>query len=1493
MTTYNGKSHYSTLGKEPFTKKEPLSYIYHKSVEKLYQLHRDRVTYVEPKVDDHMYIPDFMNNKQFKLKAKEFEELQLMKHNEVIYGRISKVENQESRIQKDAREHMKRIDVVKEYDSKLKADYRRRVADKIERENVYFHQRITRTQPFYSRKKFQEDYKHHELFKRGRRSMPCAGHILQCDKRTAAKLLKPILSISGPMSPQPSVFSRAGGGLSPGGSLTQGSLTKSLSQFPSVDSSTETFLLPLPRVLGPIKSNDRADNGIAGKQFDSFQSLGNEEDEYGSFSAVELEHKPVVSVSEEKFESTHIRLFSRTVPLPLDSGHCSLRVYASSLYDEHLYIRAVTVADPPQILAYRMLTIDQAYDISRNAKQKEHNTEDFHNLRNRLTTMFAEADLENRGYLTYGEFEDLMQKIDIGISAQELRFVIQEADENENGFVDYTEFIPLAVDMILSFHARQRAMENQKALEVSIDDEVLHQLSKGHVDRNAALAYDKIRAADQRNTGTIRPAELRRILKSLAAVNAEGLSDNEITIIISTLKKDPFGKIIYANFQETVRQVCFGQLKNMIIQSQGSDLQQYLMDIFKAEEMKILQEESDMVNAVATGYLPFRNIITLMSGSTRLSLSRLQVMVIASSAEIEDGLVNYWKFVPAAAKTIELMFQPHILKQRAELIETTDLSPTHLLNGSTPEEFLRRLKTLFTSYDLGKTGELNPRQFRAIMDSMELQLTPGEIMALMSSADTDNSGGINFEEFAEFCMNNLLHLEREKHLRLLQEAMNQSSNGDAASESLETAAMEDHLRNIFKLADHDGSGSLSYEELEVVFQSVNIHMSPFQLQVLISEMDANNDGTVSYDEFVPALADLLQAYKAKQHAVEEKRKREEWAAQKAEEASQDWLIDVRKSVKFLFDKLSLINDTIEDMISKRNAVMEVLRHPNAGLNRTEANLLLAKLYPSKDAALESSDSMSEASRARKLILQSGSDAQPLLNLETLISEIRRTTIMRGFLEALPASTIAEHLMYMFTLEAQQIKESRGASAADEDTEAVVSLPISAVFAVLEKNTQVRLNRTQILGILSWADCFEEGSQTEVNCKRFSTYAADVIVKLNDPAQMLKRANIAKTTNFDNETILNGATQQEIDDYFFTAFSTLARKKEIIDENDVSEVMKNVPKIQLSDREAVALSASVPMHADMGYDWRQFIPCAYFATLELCRERMIARRVTLLGASEMNSQDRSALQKIAENISKAVTLRRTRGKLYIVLPIDDPAKLKRSSLLVVNDKKKLVKSHSNTGPEDESANLKGKSFNRTISRNESMKKGEMSELSAADEEYENDADEQNGNDSYDEEYVKEEFDDQSEDKDLGILNGRTKAYSRTHATSLPEAYDIVRVGKKLRVISINYAGQSVDHEMSAHLGEGGDRVKGESIYFLIKFMENDPLMCPDATPLKIIATSVDGSIKFEIPIQIKLPSIGMVDGEAAKQFARNLVNKLYVEKLRNKMQLKVYDKKESI
>ena len=44
--------------------------------------------------------------------------------------------------------------------------------------------------------------------------------------------------------------------------------------------------------------------------------------------------------------------------------------------------------------------------------------------------------------------------MDLGISHRELRLLITEADIDESGVVEYAEFVPLAVDMIMSFKAK-------------------------------------------------------------------------------------------------------------------------------------------------------------------------------------------------------------------------------------------------------------------------------------------------------------------------------------------------------------------------------------------------------------------------------------------------------------------------------------------------------------------------------------------------------------------------------------------------------------------------------------------------------------------------------------------------------------------------------------------------------------------------------------------------------------------------------------------------------------------------------------------------------------------------------------------------------------------------------------------------------------------------------------------------------------------------------
>ena len=75
-----------------------------------------------------------------------------------------------------------------------------------------------------------------------------------------------------------------------------------------------------------------------------------------------------------------------------------------------------------------------------------------------------------------------------------------------------------------------------------------------------------------------------------------------------------------------------------------------------------------------------------------------------------------------------------------------------LLQAKLSSEQKAELKKLFDSYDTDKNASVTAAELKAAFQKMGFTLSPMEIANIISKADTDGSGTI---EFDEFCASNL------------------------------------------------------------------------------------------------------------------------------------------------------------------------------------------------------------------------------------------------------------------------------------------------------------------------------------------------------------------------------------------------------------------------------------------------------------------------------------------------------------------------------------------------------------------------------------------------------------------------------------------------------------------------------------------------------------------------------------------------------------------
>ncbi|KAL3828195.1 hypothetical protein ACJIZ3_016997 [Penstemon smallii] len=129
------------------------------------------------------------------------------------------------------------------------------------------------------------------------------------------------------------------------------------------------------------------------------------------------------------------------------------------------------------------------------------------------------------------------------------------------------------------------------------------------------------------------------------------------------------------------------------------------------------------------------------------------------------------------------------------------------------------IKEAFDTMDSGKRGKVNLEEFKIGLQNLGHHIADPDLQILMEAADADGDGSLNYGEFV------------------------------AVSVHLKKMANDEHLHKAFTFFDKNGSGYIEIEELRDALSDEDDANSEEVISAIMHDVDADQDGRISYEEF--------------------------------------------------------------------------------------------------------------------------------------------------------------------------------------------------------------------------------------------------------------------------------------------------------------------------------------------------------------------------------------------------------------------------------------------------------------------------------------------------------------------------------------------------------------------------------------------------------------------------------------------------------------------
>jgi Ca2+-binding EF-hand superfamily protein len=311
--------------------------------------------------------------------------------------------------------------------------------------------------------------------------------------------------------------------------------------------------------------------------------------------------------------------------------------------------------------------------------------------------LFRKYDFDGNGYLDPTEFKSLMNDLQqrMEFPPDEVYRFLAEADMNEDGMIEYEEFIPLALQIVQGMYAKKRLEQHMTNVNQHAEDLLVHGMSRDELTELVGSIFERM---DADGSGTLSKQEFATALTSMDL----GLTRREINTVMFQVDQDGDGGVSYREFVPFAFDLLqkLTSLRLLEAELEDDELAQYLTDLFKARDVEM------------TGMLQVNDVRDLLH-QAMLGLSRMQIYTVLSEAEVNsDDAIAYGSFIPRACGLIRSMLSFDRAIARNE----------GMVGPEAEDVFFDQLKAVFSGAQVLGLGDFLQRLASAnVVDESELQ----------------------------------------------------------------------------------------------------------------------------------------------------------------------------------------------------------------------------------------------------------------------------------------------------------------------------------------------------------------------------------------------------------------------------------------------------------------------------------------------------------------------------------------------------------------------------------------------------------------------------------------------------------------------------------------------------------------------------------------------------------------------------------------------------